>query len=272
MEFKKNRQAVILDSLSKIKTPDIISFPAVALGREDFKVTKKINKEFVKRVKNSKDYLAKVMLEPKRYDNVYKICQEIFKFESNLNLRCADKRYDEIYSLAKRRFMLGYPPRKNEDMKIGDSINWEWIVDCCNREKKDVVIVTRDSDYGITFNDKNVVRDWLDEEFKNRISPGRKVILTNRLSEGLKKLSIVVSKKAETAETNSISYGVSAIPSYGTGLVAGAGLSGYSGMPLGSLAGWKCSICGEMHWPTLGEIAMPYSGIQACEKCRRSKK
>lgn len=201
MEFKNNRQKVIKGSLNKIAVPNIISFPAFALKIRGVKKTNRINKEFKARVLKFKDYFAKVMLEPKRYDKVYKACQEIFEFKSNLNLKRPDKKRYEIRRLAKKRFMLGYPPRKKDDISIGDAINWEWIIACCDREKKDVIIVSRDSDYGITFNNKSFLNDWLSEEFKKRISPRRKVILTNRLSEGLKKLSVNISKKAVEAES-----------------------------------------------------------------------
>ncbi len=200
MEFKKNRQKVIMDSLNKIDTPNIISFPSFALRIRGVKKTNRINKEFKTRVGRFKDYFAKVMLEPKRYDKVYKACQEIFEFRSNLNLRRPDKKRYDIRRLAKKRFMLGYLPRKKDDISIGDAINWEWIVACCNTEKKDVVIVSRDGDYGMTFNNKSFLNDWLNEEFKSRISPRRKVVLTNKLSEGLKKLSVHISKGAEKAE------------------------------------------------------------------------
>lgn len=276
MEFKKNRQAVILDSLREIKEPDIISFPALALGRDDFKATNKMNKGFRKRVQKSKDCLAKIMLEPKPCDKVYKACQEIFEFRSNLNLRCSDKHYDEIYHLAEKRFMLGYPPRKNDYITIGDSINWEWIITCCSREKKDVVIVSRDGDYGITFNNKSIVKNWLNEEFKSRTSPRRKAILTNKLSEGLKKLSVSVSKEAEDAEANLSArvnlLGSSAPFVVGTTATAGSIAFGTSPYAIVSPASFpKCSICGRSM--SLLEAASPSGGfIEVCNKCRSVSK
>jgi hypothetical protein len=180
----------------------VISFPSFALKIKGVKKTNRVNKEFKNRVKKFKKYFVKVMLKPKRYDKVYKACQEIFEFKSNLNLKRPDKKRYEIRRLAKKRFMLGYPPRKNNDITIGDAINWEWIIACCNKEEKDVVIVSRDSDYGITYNRRSSLNDWLKEEFKSRISPRRGVILTNKLSEGLKKLSVSISKRDEEAESN----------------------------------------------------------------------
>ena len=279
MEFKKNRQKVIIDSLNAIPTPSIISFPAFALKIKGVKKTNKMNKEFKIRVGKFKDYFAKVMLEPKRYDKVYKACQEIFELKSNLNLKRPDKKRYEIRRLAKKRFMLGYPPRKNDDITVGDAINWEWIIACCSREKKDVVIVSRDSDYGITFNNKSFLNDWLNEEFKSRISPRRKVILTNKLSEGLRKLSVIVSKEAESAETNlnarvnvfktteemrSVPFAATVTPSslaFGT---APIGFVSPDSFP-------RCSVCGESI--SLLEAASP-SGIFAgvCKKCRSVSK
>jgi len=161
MEFKKNRQRVIAKSLNEILTPNIVSFPAFASKIEGVKKTNRMNKELKTRVEKFKDYFAKVMLEPKRYDKVYKACQEIFEFGSSLNLKRPDKKRYEIRRLAKKRFMLGYPPRKSDDITVGDAINWEWIIACCDRERKDAIIVSRDSDYGINFSSKSFLNDWL---------------------------------------------------------------------------------------------------------------
>ncbi len=200
MEFKKNRQQVIRHSLENLKIIEAISFPAFASKTRGVEVTKRINKELAERVKEFKAYLAKVMVEPKRYDRVYKACQEIFEHQSPLNLNRQNKKRYNIRRLAKKRFILGYPPRKSNDVSIGDAVNWEWIVDCCETERRDVVIVSRDGDYGIPFDNQNFLNDWLYEEFRNRISPQRKVILTSKLSEGLRRLDIPVSKEAEKAE------------------------------------------------------------------------
>ncbi len=280
MEFKKNRQRVIMKSLSEIPTPNNISFPAFASKIKGVKKTNRINKELKARVGKFKDYLTKVMLEPKRYDKVYQACQEIFEHRSNLNLKRPDKKRYEIRHLAKKRFILGYPPRKNEDITIGDAINWEWIIACCNRERKDVVIISRDSDYGINFDNKNFLNDWLNEEFKSRISPRRKAILTNKLSEGLKKLSIPVSKEAENAETDLSErvnvfkttediYSVPFLSAVTAGGLVITTASAFSSPYFGSN---RCSICGKSYAMTVSDYILPPGTAGVCNKCRSASK
>src|ERR1700720_3909675 len=54
-----------------------------------------------------------------------------------------------------RRFLFGCPPRKKNDSSIGDAINWEWIVECANACQAEIHIVSRDTDYGITLEEKS---------------------------------------------------------------------------------------------------------------------
>jgi hypothetical protein len=96
--------------------------------------------------------------------------------------------------------MLGYPPRKDGDTSIGDAINWEWIVSCAETTGNHVVIVSRDSDFGISFNGESILNDWLLQEFRERVSKKRKVVLTDRLSAGLKAAAITVTKQEEKSE------------------------------------------------------------------------
>jgi hypothetical protein len=100
-----------------------------------------------------------------------------------------------IRRLALKRFGLGYPPRKKEDHSIGDAINWEWIIQCAAKCDKDIIIVTRDSDYGVNYDDKSFLNDWLQVEFKERISQKRKIVLTDKLSRALKLVEVSVTQE-----------------------------------------------------------------------------
>jgi hypothetical protein len=108
-----------------------------------------------------------------------------------------------VRNLARKRFVLGYPPRKQGDTSIGDAINWEWVIWCAqsSTENHHVLIVSRDSDYGVTYDNKAVLNDWLRREFKERVSQKRKIELTNRLTDALKLLDERVSPEDESAET-----------------------------------------------------------------------
>src|SRR5690606_27718313 len=92
--------------------------------------------------------------------------------------------------------------RKNGDNSIGDAVNWEWIVDCGIRAKADIIIVSRDNDYGQHLSDRSKINEWLDVEYRERVGRRRRVILTNKLSfafkESISKRS--VTKQMESAE------------------------------------------------------------------------
>ena len=131
---------------------------------------------------------------------MYKVAQRLFTVPSEWNLGRDKKERYRIRRKAWKRFILGYPPRKDDETSIGDAINWEWIIDCANRSGCNVVIVTRDSDYGPRFDKKPMVNDWLLQEFRERVTKKRKLLLTDRLSVGLRAASITVTKQEEKSE------------------------------------------------------------------------
>jgi hypothetical protein len=69
---------------------------------------------------------------------------------------------------------------------------------------KDVVIVTRDSDYGLFYDGEAILNDWLRQEFKERISRKRNIYLTDRLSAAFKMISLSVSAEMEEEENRVI--------------------------------------------------------------------
>ena len=100
--------------------------------------------------------------------------------------------------------MLGYPPRKNEDNSIGDAVNWEWVIYCAQQSTKDIIVVTRDTDFGAKIKGESYLNDWLRQEFKERVSRKRKNFLTERLALAFKAIKIPVSKEMEEAESKLI--------------------------------------------------------------------
>jgi hypothetical protein len=68
----------------------------------------------------------------------------------------------------------------------------------CAKESKDlhnVIIVSRDSDFGVTYGGRSILNDWLYREFKERVSLKRDVCLTQRLTDALKLLEEQVEKE-----------------------------------------------------------------------------
>ena len=107
-------------------------------------------------------------------------------------------------SFSKKEILLRLSTKKKGDNSIGDAINWEWTVQCAIESGKDIVIVSRDGDYGASYKDKWYLNDWLHQEFKQRVSQRRKIMLTGKLSEALKIVHANVTKEMEAAESQII--------------------------------------------------------------------
>ena len=179
MEYKKNRQRAILESLNRYAEPDWgkLTPPALVASMQAAKTIEKKKKEISTQQKKISEKIIKILHNPSANDPVYQSLQRIFGNNSPYNLNRSDKHRFAIRRLARKRFMLGYPPRKQNDTSIGDAVNWEWIIECAIRSGKDIIIVTRDTDYGIIYKGQSYINDWLILEFKERVSRKRKLIL-----------------------------------------------------------------------------------------------
>ncbi|HDP88567.1 MAG TPA: hypothetical protein ENN42_01185 [Thioalkalivibrio sp.] len=208
MEYKKNRQKAILESLTKYSTPDWgkLTPPALLADSQAAKTIEKKKKEIITQQKKVNDKVEKVLHNPSGNDQVYQSLQRIFKNDSPYNLTREFKSRFTIRNLARKRFSLGYPPRKDSDTSIGDAVNWEWIIECAKTSGKDIVIVTRDTDYGAIYKGQSYINDWLNQEFKERVSRKRKLILTDKLSVALKAVDAVVTKEMEEAEQEMLDF------------------------------------------------------------------
>jgi hypothetical protein len=206
MEYKKNRQRVILESLNRLKTPDWsgLTPPAFLSDAQPAKIITSNKAEVTKQQGKLKGRIELILKKPFRYDSVYKHLQRLFKHDSPYNLSREKKIRFQIRRLAWKRFILGYPPRKQNDTSIGDAINWEWIISCANSCGKDIILVTRDNDYGVSYNNEMILNDWLVQEFKQRVSQKRKIIITDRLAKAFKRADIQVSKAEEEQESELI--------------------------------------------------------------------
>lgn len=197
MEFKKNRQKVILSSLGMLKEPkwESLQIPVFLSEAQSAQVISKNRKEIIKQINKLQKRAESILRNPSANDEVYKCAQRLFKNGSQYNLSRDKKIRFNIRRLAWKRFILGYPPRKKDDTSIGDAINWEWIIHCSKEYQAHVVIATRDSDYGYQSKSEPILNDWLKQEFKDRVSRTRKIHLTNRLTHAFKLAAIKVKKK-----------------------------------------------------------------------------
>ncbi|CAN0654624.1 DUF4935 domain-containing protein [Nitratireductor aquimarinus] len=194
MEYLKNRQIVIIDSIKQFTKPNRLSVPPIIATSRPAKILKKNLSEAISKHDEIKKKVERILKDPIHHDPVFQSLNRIFNFSSPLNLRRPDKRRYDIRSLARKRFSLGYPPRKTSDTSIGDAVNWEWIVRCAQEsdENHNILIVSRDGDYGITYNNESILNDWLRHEFKSRVSRKRNIELTNKLTTALRRLDEAV--------------------------------------------------------------------------------
>jgi predicted nuclease of predicted toxin-antitoxin system len=126
--------------------------------------------------------------------------------------------------LADKRFWLGYPPRKPKDTSIGDAINWEWMIACVRATGRDLCIVTRDTDFGISIDGQAVLNDWLIDEFAERTG-GKSVLLTPKLADAFKAIAVDVTNDEVAAEDALIAARPSDSTLASLALAAGEGLS-----------------------------------------------
>jgi predicted nucleic acid-binding protein len=186
MEFLKNRQKVILNTVKQINSPNQISFPEILSKDKTVKSISKQLEQVQEKVNRTKDKMKSLVANYEKKDKVYKNFKKIFTKKDDISLNTTSGIFDDIYLRAKKRFDMGYPPRKSNDINFGDSINWEWIIEVCLNKKSDVIIVTRDSDYGYYQNNTMIMNDWLTEEFKRRIGRNKKVLISRLFTKTLK--------------------------------------------------------------------------------------
>ena len=206
MEFKKNRQHVILESHKKLKAPEdltSVTLPAFLASSDEGKGIEREAEGIKKHVGALRTRLTDILKDPS-LDRVYATAERLFRHESGLNLTSNNALIRDIEARASDRFERGAPPRKSDDTTIGDEINWEWTIYCATQSQKNVAIVSRDLDYGVVVNNEPILNDWLREEFRTRVPNDRKVHLTNRLSAALKFAEIPVSAQEEKAEEQAI--------------------------------------------------------------------
>lgn len=200
MEFKKNRQAAIIDGMSELKSPSKIARPGLFSDAQATRSLQKHLKDADSNIKKMKHKMGKVLADPSHHDPVYQACQRIFHRDDDLILTRGHEKKKVIRNRALRRFLHGSPPRKNSDTSFGDAINWEWLVQCAIGQKAEVMIVSRDSDYGVTYDGVTYVNDHLSQEFSERVSRKRKVILYPRLTPALKHFKIPITDSEQEAE------------------------------------------------------------------------
>lgn len=207
MEFKKNRQSAILESIGEVKKFNVpgLSVPTILSDTKAVELINNYKKGIIAQQKKLKEKIEKILKNPLQ-DPVYRCLDKVFKHKSKINLDRDSQIRFTVRNLAKKRFILGYPPRKRDDNSIGDAINWEWIIKCAQMTGKNIILVTRDTDFGAIDETDSYLNDWLKQEFKQRVGARRKFVLTDKLSKAFQLLQIPVSKEMIEEEQKVSNY------------------------------------------------------------------
>ena len=203
--FKRNRQTAIVEGMQELKPPQQIPRPGIFSDAVAAKMIAKNVREAEKRVKQLRERMVTALRDPATHDPVYQSCQRMFQKNDDLTLRRESPLRRTIRRRAFRRFLHGCPPRKKNDTSIGDAFNWEWMVHCATERKAGLVIVTRDSDYGVTIDKESYINDALRQEFSERVSQKRPLRLYSRFSDALKLFDVKVTEQEEATEADLVS-------------------------------------------------------------------
>lgn len=206
-EFRKNRQVAILEGLKELQPLSAMLGLEYSLVQRQSRLINKALKDANQRIAGLRVRLTRALENPAVHDPVYKACQRIFHRRDQLVFARDDKLRQTIRRKAFRRFLHGCSPRKSNDTSIGDAFNWEWMIHCANENNAELVIVSRDQDYGIEFDKKVYINDHLRQEFSERVSKKRKLLLYTRLSDALKHFEIKVTPEEESVESEIITAG-----------------------------------------------------------------
>lgn len=202
MEFKKQRQRVIVNSIENIKNNGKVKRPNICF---DDKAKMQLEKEISNYNKLLEDYAENIfeyLVNPIEKDPVYITAEKVFRKHNLINLTIDSKNYKTIKELAEERFRIGSPPRKGKDNSIGDAINWEWIIKCSQDnidEFDEFVLVSGDHDFGIHLNKVSILNDWLLQEFQVKV-PNKKIHLKQTLIEAFDLIDVKISKKERIAQ------------------------------------------------------------------------
>jgi predicted nucleic acid-binding protein len=201
MEYKKNRQIAILDGMKVLSPAPPMPRLGVFSDAKELAAEQRAARQAHARVVKLKKRLLRILEKPATHDEVYKVIQRLFHREAPIVLTRDNPVRRAIRNRAWRRFLMGYPPRKASDTSFGDAINWEWMIECCDSQAAELVIVSRDCDYGIDHSNVAYINDFLRHEFSDRVSRKREVLLCRRLSEALKHFEVAVTEAEEKEES-----------------------------------------------------------------------
>lgn len=201
MEFLKNRQGVISDYHDSIKGINRLPKLPILSGLKLYSEIEDDIKGVNKRIEDLREVVDRLISKPEDNDTLYLSMLRLWNKTDSCSLLRNSSLRPRIEKLAKERFELGSPPRKKDDTSCGDAMNWEWLVEVAASSNHDVIIVSRDTDYGCVMSEGSQINDYLKYEFQERVGENNSVKLMSKLTEALKEMDVKVTRKQETDES-----------------------------------------------------------------------
>ena len=203
IEFNNNRKQVIEEYIKHIpvKIENIALAPVLLSNTEEAIKIKTEVENLTEDFKELKKTLRSILNSPDEKDKAYQKIIPFFNIDTDLNYKNAEaKLQDEIFLKAIKRFHRGMPPRKKDDLSIGDALNWEWCLHCCSeKDKANLIILSRDEDFAESpKRPDNPILKVLEDEFKSQVGDGFDVKLERSLTKALS--DIQISLTAEQAK------------------------------------------------------------------------
>ncbi len=199
-EVMRDRQSAIIAGMQGLTTQAQVAPPAILSDAQSTRALARNHRDAEKRVQALKLRLKRVLADPSKYDVIYQACQRIFHRDDPLVLTSDNPLRSRIRSRALRRLVHGCPPRGRSSSSISDGFNWEWMIECARRAHADLVVVSRNSDFGASFDGEAYANDRLRQEFSERVGGKCKLLLCTLLSGGLNHFGMTVSPVEEAAE------------------------------------------------------------------------
>lgn len=199
IEFQRNRNQTIqkyLESLPKNVEKDSIA-PVLLSKTEEAKEIEQFASNLQCKLVSLRKTLNDIWWNPKDKDMAYKKIMPIFDIDNPFNINKQPKEMvDIIFFNAIKRFYRDLPPRKKNDLSIGDAFNWEWCLQCCSgdKPKHNLIILSHDKDFSDPKN-KNKIHPFLKSEFAERVGKSFSVRLEHKLNKALNDIKLEISKE-----------------------------------------------------------------------------
>lgn len=204
MEFMKNRQDIILESMKLLKIENKPQRPCILSEDKSWNQIERSLKDIDDNLKLLKNKLFEIIEFPDAKDGIYLSLKNHFNKVDSISLAAGSNDAARVEESAKKKFLNGNPPRKSGDSSMGDAINWEWICQVAQNEKADVILLSRDQDFGRVIDGKCHLNDYLREEFSERSGGKSQIIYLDKLTDVLARCNIKISASDRDMENEII--------------------------------------------------------------------